>query len=739
GDTLVHGSIEEFIIYGGNFDTAATVLLTRGSRGIPDPGNITGKIKTITSNLIIADFDLTSYDIIGDWDLVVQNPDSSAARDTLFFIPSLIFAGAELTGTVGFPVVPFGLERSNYLQIFNFGNDDGVLLFEITPPASEYINLKLESRILPEYDRSQAADKTKVYALISLGEKQQKALHLFWAVDPDKVVYPPSYGAFKTSAEKQRSEGDDELVFGSDKQVSYKGLKGATKAQMKGLLIGSMVTAGCGALTDALLQDPGLTNLKKAVDNVVDGLPSGIAKTPQWVAEQVANELLNLIPGVGWAQIIGGCINQIVAGFFNAWESAAKGAADRLRASTGGDSQRAFHKALDQMEKNGRLNLYSAQALYQVNAALQKPPCNPPPAFDFSSIGPIRGPFDPNDKTSGGNFVNGIELRNGDTAMIHMIPSSALADTIRYTIFFENKAQATDSAFTVTITDTLDAAWDVSTLQMDSALSLFSRGTFNWWLSGRVLTIQYDSIMLPPNVVPPEGEWQASFTMKLLPGLAAGTRIKNRAKIVFDFNPPIFTPEVIHIVGSPEISATAAAIDFGTLPVGSATTEQVWLKNTGAYELVIGGNALLTSSFEVASDPCSQGVLQPGDSCRMVLRFTPSFPGNMTDTLEIESSDISRFPFRIALKGDAVTGIGEAEKINIRIYPNPATGELNIAFGQSQRYDLRITGFIGTEIFKASVTGYSAKVDLKNFLPGVYFLSVTDEKGSSAVRKVVKM
>lgn len=737
GDTLLAGSIETFVIYGGNFDTAVAVTLTRGTRGAPDPGPIQGTIKTMTSSLIIADFDLTNYDIIADWDLVVQNPDSSSATDTVFFIPSLVFIGAELTGTVGYPVVPFGAERSNYLQIFNFGNNEGVILLEITPPSSEYINLKIESKTDPAYDRSAEPDKTKAYVLLPLAEKQWKTLSLFWAVDPGHVVYPPAYGALKTSGTGKR-EGEDELVFGSDKMCTYKGLQGATKAQVKGLLIGSMVTAGCGALTDALLGDPELTNLKKAVDNVVDGLPNGISKTPKWVAEQVANELINLIPGVGWAQIIGGCLNQILGGFFNAWHSAAKGAADRLRASTNGTQQAAFERAMDQVEKNGKLNWYSAQALYQVDAALQQPPCNPPAGFNYSTIGPIRGPFDPNDKTTTGNFINGLET-NGDTVMVHMIPSSALADTIRYTIFFENKAQATDSAISVTITDTLDALLDPGTLQIDSSLSVFSRGNFSWSLNGNILTIEYDSILLPPNVAAPEGEWQASYTVKLLPGPAAGTRIKNRAKIVFDFNPPIFTPEVIHIIGSPEIAATSTSIDFGTLTVGSVTTEQVWLKNTGAYDLLIGANSLLTSSFEVATDQCSSGILQPGDSCGMVIRFIPSFTGALADTLEIESSDISRFPFRIALKGDAVTGIGEAAGSSIRIFPNPATGELNVVFGKSQRYNLRITDFIGAEIFKTTVTGYSAKIDVKNFLPGVYFILVTDESGRRANKKFIKM
>jgi hypothetical protein len=48
---------------------------------------------------------------------------------------------------------------------------------------------------------------------------------------------------------------------------------------------------------------------------------------------------------------------------------------------------------------------------------------------------------------------------------------------------------------------------------------------------------------LPPNVNPPEGDGAVFFTVKLKPGLAEGTQVRNRARIVFDANAPIDTPE----------------------------------------------------------------------------------------------------------------------------------------------------------------------------------------------------
>jgi len=48
---------------------------------------------------------------------------------------------------------------------------------------------------------------------------------------------------------------------------------------------------------------------------------------------------------------------------------------------------------------------------------------------------------------------------------------------------------------------------------------------------------------LPPNLTPPEGQGSVLYTMQPKPGLPTGTEIRNQARIVFDTNAPILTPE----------------------------------------------------------------------------------------------------------------------------------------------------------------------------------------------------
>lgn len=53
---------------------------------------------------------------------------------------------------------------------------------------------------------------------------------------------------------------------------------------------------------------------------------------------------------------------------------------------------------------------------------------------------------------------------------------------------------------------------------------------------------------LPPNNNAPEGEGQVLFTVQPKQGIATGTEIRNRARIVFDNNPPIDTPEWLNTI-----------------------------------------------------------------------------------------------------------------------------------------------------------------------------------------------
>lgn len=63
---------------------------------------------------------------------------------------------------------------------------------------------------------------------------------------------------------------------------------------------------------------------------------------------------------------------------------------------------------------------------------------------------------------------------------------------------------------------------------------------------------------LPPNDDSRRGEGSVSYSVRLKPGLSAGTGVRNQASIVFDFNDPIITNEVVYAIDAqPPTSAVS--------------------------------------------------------------------------------------------------------------------------------------------------------------------------------------
>jgi hypothetical protein len=154
---------------------------------------------------------------------------------------------------------------------------------------------------------------------------------------------------------------------------------------------------------------------------------------------------------------------------------------------------------------------------------------------------------------------------------------------LRYAIFFENSETASAPAQEVFVTDQLDTAkMDLSTLSLGpisfgnkqvipppgaSAFAtdidlrpdknLIVRITASLNPNTGLLTWRFASIdpetgnppedpllgFLPPDINPPEGDGSVLFTVMPKKGLTTGTGIRNKARIIFDVNEPIDTPE----------------------------------------------------------------------------------------------------------------------------------------------------------------------------------------------------
>jgi hypothetical protein len=131
---------------------------------------------------------------------------------------------------------------------------------------------------------------------------------------------------------------------------------------------------------------------------------------------------------------------------------------------------------------------------------------------------------------------------------------------------------------------------------------------------------------LPPNQNPPEGEGWVTYSIRLKSSLPSGTEIRNRATIVFDFNDPIETNEVLNTLDiaapiSSVLSMTQPHSEqfnvswFGSDGYGSGVSDfdiyvsrdggpfEIWLWNTTNYSSTYIGEFGRTYAFySVARD-----------------------------------------------------------------------------------------------------------------------------------------
>ncbi len=141
----------------------------------------------------------------------------------------------------------------------------------------------------------------------------------------------------------------------------------------------------------------------------------------------------------------------------------------------------------------------------------------------------IAGSFDPNDKAvwPAEHFLEGDSI-------------------LHYRIRFQNTG--TDTAFFVTIRDTLSPHLDISSVvskggSHQSTLAIRGQNVLEWRMVNPMLP---DS-----NVNEPASHGFVEFSIKRKAGLPLGTRIDNRAAIYFDFNPPVMTNYASTTLSSP--------------------------------------------------------------------------------------------------------------------------------------------------------------------------------------------
>ncbi|MEW6521349.1 MAG: carboxypeptidase regulatory-like domain-containing protein [Thermodesulfobacteriota bacterium] len=103
-----------------------------------------------------------------------------------------------------------------------------------------------------------------------------------------------------------------------------------------------------------------------------------------------------------------------------------------------------------------------------------------------------------------------------------------------------------------------------------------------------------------------------------------------------------------------DITATPAAVDFGSITEDTCAFTTLTIANTGSGELELGTAVLPASPFVLIEDNCSgQSLSVIPSSCNLTLAFCPAGAGEYADSLAIPSNDADNPTLLVSLTGSA--------------------------------------------------------------------------------------
>lgn len=208
--------------------------------------------------------------------------------------------------------------------------------------------------------------------------------------------------------------------------------------------------------------------------------------------------------------------------------------------------------------------------------------------------------YDPNEKTVS---------PEGDGPNHNTLKSEELF----YTIRFQNCGN--DTAFSITIRDTLSPFLDVSTFHI-----LYSSSPVLTQIeSGNRLRFTFNEIMLPDsNVDELHSHGEIIYGIRPLVGVADNSLVQNRAAIYFDFNLPIFTNQTFNTLQS-QISTGLPSIDqpynLNIYPNPVTNQSEIYLPDHENYQMKIYNisgqlilDKILSQNFFLKAESLEDGI-----------------------------------------------------------------------------------------------------------------------------------
>ena len=270
---------------------------------------------------------------------------------------------------------------------------------------------------------------------------------------------------------------------------------------------------------------------------------------------------------------------------------------------------------------------------------------------------PILDSYDPNDK----------QVLPSGTTVQHFTPTDA---ELQYQIRFQNTG--TDTAYTVTVIDTLSDNLDIATLQVGASSHKY---TFNVSGKGKpVLTWTFNNINLPDSTKDRlKSNGFISFSIKAKTGLPAQTKIENYADIIFDYNDPVRTNTTFNtIYDVPPVVVSAVKLDEKAIiplpiitsfsPIKAKVGETITLKGKN-FEKNLVDNILKINKVPAVIESVNDSILVfkvPASalSGKINLKTNYGLAASSTDFIVLYPPVITSFSPDKGIPGDKITITG---------------------------------------------------------------------------------
>lgn len=301
------------------------------------------------------------------------------------------------------------------------------------------------------------------------------------------------------------------------------------------------------------------------------------------------------------------------------------------------------------------------------------------------------------------------------------------AGKMHYTIFFENKKEATAPAYRIQIMDTLSAVFDFNTVKFGSTSHPAPK--YNWKMTreGNILKWDIEEIELVPNVNPPEGEGYVTFSVDLIEGLKSGDKIDNKATIIFDLNKPITTNTWRNVLDKiapvTKMIPIKYSIGDSLVNVSCNATDNENGAGPRKYSFFVSVN---NEPFKLYGETSLNTIQYPvSKKSKNTYRFYALTTDNVNNS-ETQVPQIVELK-SIPVANEKIEGINE----NIDIYPNPTSGIIILDLFVADRSELSVNIYSVTgELVKSQQTLWLEPgkqlidSDISKLERGIYFIQV---------------